>query len=102
MSMLSMMDEPTTMTPTVEVNGRRTVGEVPPVVEVRERVAGLRLKRVPSGALVAQVLGAVLFLAGLFWVVAVAWGLPGAAAVTMLTTGAASLILGTLREAKIL
>jgi predicted phage tail protein len=86
---------------TVTVNGERLELETM-LSTPRERVPGLRLKRVPSGPLFAQILGALLFLAGLFLICAIAWGILAAVAVTMLTTGAASVVLGALREANII
>jgi hypothetical protein len=99
---MSTVDELTVQTPMVSVNGRSVGGDGPDVEVRARRVPGLRLKRVPSGPLFAQILGALLFLAGLFLICAIAWGIPTAVAVTMLTTGAATVVLGVLREANII
>lgn len=99
--MTTAMHEPTVQVPMVTVNGNALGAQSQPDV-VRERIGGLRLRRVPSGSLLAQLVGALLFLAGLFYFCTIVWGPGIGGAVTMLTTGAATLVLGTLREAKII
>jgi hypothetical protein len=57
----------------------------------RPRIRGLRVPALPSGPLLAQVLGAVAVEAGVF----MQWGM----SITLLVGGAAAALLGALREA---
>jgi hypothetical protein len=93
MSTVEALTEETVQVPMVLVNGARPPGEAQ-----RTRVPGLRFKRVPSGALLAQVFGALLFLLGLAMFVTIVWGPWIAAAVTMSVIGTAMVVLGTMRE----
>jgi hypothetical protein len=75
------------------VNGMNELTtELPPVAYEGRVARGLRFPVVPSGALVAQVLGAAAAVVGAY----LTFGL----GVTLLASGVAAVVLGALREAK--
>lgn len=85
---------PTTYTASSVVNGA-TVAERPGL----RRVQGLRFPVLPSGALLAQLLGAVAVLVGIYLAAALLGGVQAGLAATLITGGVAAVVLGMLREA---
>lgn len=64
------------------------------------RLPGLRMPVLPSGAWLAQVLGGLAALAGLYLLVAALAGTQIGLAATLIVGGVAAVVLGALREAK--